>query len=209
MWPFDPLVVVSDPRDVKRIFTGDPAQLHAGEGNQVLGPIVGPHSVLVLDERPHLRTRKLLLPPFHGARMRVYGDVMRELAEAEVATWPLGEPFPLLPAMQRLTLRIILRTVFGVDEGARMAELERALGRLTARGHADHADAAAAARLGPRQPAAALRGRPRGGRRDAASPRSARRRASRRARRRRALDAARRPRRGRLGADRGASCATT
>ncbi len=130
VWPFDPLVVISDPRDVKKIFTGDPAQLHAGEGNQVLGPVVGPHSVLVLDERPHLRTRKLLLPPFHGARMRVYGDVMRELAEAEVATWPLGEPFPVLPAMQRLTLRIILRTVFGVD-GARMTELERALGRLT------------------------------------------------------------------------------
>jgi cytochrome P450 len=62
--------------------------------------------------------------------MRVYGDVMRELAEEEVATWPAGEPFAVLPAMQRLTLRIILRTVFGVD-GARMAELERALGRLT------------------------------------------------------------------------------
>ena len=60
----------------------------------MLEPIVGPHSVLVLDERPHLRTRKLLLPPFHGERMRVYGDVMRELAEAEVATWPAGEPFP-------------------------------------------------------------------------------------------------------------------
>jgi cytochrome P450 family 135 len=89
--------------------------------------------VLVLDERPHLRTRKLLLPPFHGARMRVYGDVMRELAEAEVAGWPAGRPFPVLPAMQRLTLRIILRTVFGVD-GARMAELERALGRLTQTG---------------------------------------------------------------------------
>ena len=129
VWPFDPLVVVSDPKDIKRIFTGDPAQLHAGEGNAVLGPIVGPHSVLVLDERPHLRTRKLLLPPFHGERMRVYGAVMRELTEAEVATWPAGEPFPLLPAMQRLTLRIILRTVFGV-EGARMAELERGLGRL-------------------------------------------------------------------------------
>ena len=73
-----------DPKEVKRIFTGDPAQLHAGEGNQVLGPIVGPHSVLVLDEKPHLRTRKMLLPPFHGERMRVYGDVMRELATAEV-----------------------------------------------------------------------------------------------------------------------------
>ena len=129
-WPFAPLVVVGDPAEVRRIFTGDPAQLHAGEGNGVLGPLVGPHSVLVLDEAEHLRRRKLLLPAFHGERMRVYGDVMRELAHAEVDTWPLGSPFPLLGAMQRLTLRIILRTVFGMREGARMAELEAALIRL-------------------------------------------------------------------------------
>ena len=133
-WPFDPLVVVGDPAEVKRIFRGDPAQLHAGEGNQVLGPVVGPRSVLVLDEKEHLRTRKMLLPPFHGERMRVYGDVMRELAEAEVATWPAGTEFPMLPAMQRLTLRIILRTVFGLEEGARMAELEQGLIRLMGRG---------------------------------------------------------------------------
>jgi cytochrome P450 len=131
VWPFDPLVVVGDPAEVKRIFRGDPSQLHAGEGNQVLGPVVGPHSVLVLDEQEHLRTRKMLLPPFHGERMRVYGDIMRELTEAEVVTWPSGEPFPLLPAMQRLTLRIILRTVFGVED---LARLEAALIRLMRRG---------------------------------------------------------------------------
>jgi cytochrome P450 len=129
VWPFHPLVVVGDPAGVKQIFTGDPAQLHAGEGNQVLEPMVGSHSVLVLDEQEHLRTRKMQLPPFHGARMRVYGDVMRELTEQAVATWPVGEAFPLLPEMQRLTLRIILRTVFGLEEGARMAELEDALVR--------------------------------------------------------------------------------
>ena len=129
VWPFEPLVVVGDPAEVKRIFTGDPAQLHAGEGNQVLEPLVGPHSVLVLDDKEHLRTRKMQLPPFHGERMRVYGDVMRDLAEQEVGTWPTGEAFPVLPKMQRLTLRIILRTVFGVEEGARMTELEEAIVR--------------------------------------------------------------------------------
>ena len=129
VWPFHPLVVVGDPQEVKRIFTGDPAQLHAGEGNAVLEPLVGSHSVLIRDEREHLTTRKLLLPPFHGERMRVYGDVMRELTEQEVARWPSGEAFPVLPSMQRLTLRIILRTVFGLEEGARMAELEEALVR--------------------------------------------------------------------------------
>jgi cytochrome P450 len=141
IWPFQMLVVVGDPAEVKRIFTGDPAQLHAGEGNSVLGPLVGPHSVLLLDEAEHLRQRKLLLPPFHGERMRVYGEVMRELTEAEVATWPAGREFPLLPAMQRVTLRIILRTVFGLREGAersgdealgrgRLSELESGLMRL-------------------------------------------------------------------------------
>ena len=129
VWPFHPLVVVGDPKEVKRVFTGDPAQLHAGEGNEVLEPLVGAHSVLVLDEKEHLRTRKMMLPPFHGERMRVYGDVMRELTEAEVERWPVGEPFPLLPSMQRLTLRIILRTVFGLEEGSRMAELEEAIVR--------------------------------------------------------------------------------
>jgi cytochrome P450 family 135 len=133
VWPFDPLVVVADPAEVRRIFTGDPKQLHAGEGNRVLEPLVGGESVLVLDEAAHLKTRKKLLPPFHGERMRVYGDVMRELADAEIDTWPVGEELPLLPAMQHLTLRIILRTVFGLEEGERMEALERELITLTRR----------------------------------------------------------------------------
>jgi cytochrome P450 family 135 len=129
VWPFKPLVVVSDPAEVRRIFTGDSAHLHAGEGNTVLGPLVGPHSVLLLDEDEHLRRRRVLLPAFHGERMRVYGPVMRELAEAELATWPRGEPFALLPAMQRITLRVILRAVFGMRDGG---ALEGGLIRLLA-----------------------------------------------------------------------------
>lgn len=127
VWPFTPLVVVSDPAEVRRIFTGAPKVLHAGEGNGILGPLVGSHSVLLLDEEEHLRRRKLLLPAFHGERMRVYGEVMREVARAEVAGWPHGRPFALLPAVQRITLRIILRTVFGMAEGPRAERLERDL----------------------------------------------------------------------------------
>ena len=133
VWPFTPLVVVSDPAEVRRIFTGDPAQLHAGEGNTVLGPLVGAHSVLLLDEAEHLRRRKVLLPAFHGERMRVYGEEMRELAEAEVATWPVGVAFALLPALQRITLRVILRTVFGMRDGG---ALEARLIRLLAQSQA-------------------------------------------------------------------------
>src|SRR5205814_1641355 len=100
MWPFERLVVIADPAEVKRVFTGSPKQFHAGEGNGVLEPLVGSHSVLLLDEDEHLRRRKLLLPAFHGERMRVYGDVMREVSDEEIDAWPLDEPFRLQRRMQ-------------------------------------------------------------------------------------------------------------
>ena len=122
-----PLVIVGDPAIVKEIFTGDATQLHAGEGNAVLLPVVGPSSVLLLDEAAHLRQRKLMLPPLHGDRMKVYGDVMTQITDDEIDRWPLHDPMALHPAMQAITLRVILRTVFGIEDGARMAELERLL----------------------------------------------------------------------------------
>jgi cytochrome P450 len=122
--------IVSDPADVKQIFTGDPRVFHAGEGNQLLKPLLGPYSLLVLDEKPHMSQRKLLLPPFHGDRMKAYGEAMGEIAAREIESWPGGAPFELRPRMQALTLEIILRTVFGVGEGQRMTELREALRRF-------------------------------------------------------------------------------
>jgi cytochrome P450 len=120
-------VVVTNPEDVKRIFTGDPRVFHAGEGNQVLKPVLGENSVLVLDEKPHISQRKLLLPPFHGARMQGYEEKMTEIAAREIESWPLGTPHKLRPRMQAMTLEIILETVFGVHGGPRMEELRVAL----------------------------------------------------------------------------------
>ena len=74
------IVFTVDPEAVKQIFTGDPELLHAGKGNVVLSPILGPGSTLLLDGKEHLRHRRLLLPPFHGERMRRYGDVMGDVA---------------------------------------------------------------------------------------------------------------------------------
>ena len=122
-----PWVLVADPDAIKQVFTGDPTLLHAGEGNVVLKPILGSNSVLLLDEKPHMRQRKLMLPPFHGERMKAYADTMREVAEREVASWPLGEPFPLWPRMQAITLEVIVRTVFGVERAADAARLGRVL----------------------------------------------------------------------------------
>jgi cytochrome P450 len=122
-------VLLADPEAVKQVFTGDPRVFHAGEGNQVLAPLLGHNSLLVLDEKRHMSQRKLLLPPFHGERMQAYGETMRELAEREIESWPTGRPYKLRPRMQALTLEIILRTVFGLSAGesAKLAELREAL----------------------------------------------------------------------------------
>jgi cytochrome P450 len=120
-------VMLADPAAVKQVFTGDPKVFHAGEGNQILEPVLGKSSVLVLDEKPHMSQRKLLLPPFHGARMQGYEQTMSEIAEREIETWPTATPYKLRPRMQAMTLEIILQTVFGVREGERMGELRAAL----------------------------------------------------------------------------------
>ena len=123
-------VMTSDPDAIKQVFTGDPRLLHAGEGNRVLLPVLGPNSVLLLDDAPHLSQRKLMLPAFHGRRMQRYGELMAELAAAEIERWPLGEPYPLRPRMQAVTLEIILRAVFGEAEGPRQERLRSELRRL-------------------------------------------------------------------------------
>ena len=123
-------VVTSDPEAIKQVFTGDPRLLHAGEANRILLPVLGPSSVLLLDDAPHLRQRKLMLPAFHGERMQRYGKLMSEVAAEEIERWPIGEPYRLRPRMQAMTLEIILRAVFGVSEGARLERLRHELRRL-------------------------------------------------------------------------------
>ena len=120
---FGAFVMVSAPELVKQVFTGDPEQLHAGEANAILEPVVGPRSVLLLDGKEHLRQRRLLLPPLHGERMQAYATLMAEIAAAEVERMPLGTAFSIHEHMQRITLQVILRAVFGLDEGAQMDEL--------------------------------------------------------------------------------------
>ena len=120
-------VMVSDPEMVKQVFTGDPRVFHAGEGNEILRPFLGDNSVLVLDEKPHIGQRRLLLPPFHGERMQGYGEKMTEIAAREIESWPSGTPYKLRPRMQAITLEIILETVFGVHDRERLEPLRVAL----------------------------------------------------------------------------------
>jgi cytochrome P450 family 135 len=123
-------VVLSDPEDVRRVFTGDPEVLHAGEANRILLPVLGDNSVLLLDDGAHMEQRKLMLPAFHGERMKRYGELMAEIAAAEIERWPHGEPYRLRPRMQAVTLEIILRAVFGVAEGERLEHLRDQLRHL-------------------------------------------------------------------------------
>ncbi len=118
-------VMVFDPAIVKQVFQAPPDRLHAGKANSLLGPVLGERSVLLLDGDEHLRQRKLMLPPFHGKRLAGYADVMREAADNAIDAWPVGREFALMPSMQLLTLEVIMRTVFGVEEGARKDELTR------------------------------------------------------------------------------------
>ena len=123
-------VYFADPETVASIFQADPDVLLAGEARDMLEPVVGPRSVLILDGDEHRRQRRLLLPSFQGSHVRRYGELMREVADEEIARWPRGRPFPLRPRMQHITLEVILRAVFGLDAPERRAELHRRLVRL-------------------------------------------------------------------------------
>jgi cytochrome P450 len=133
---FQRLVYIADPVLVKELFTTSPQEAHAGEANAtVLEPALGPNSVLTLDEGPHMRQRKLLLPPFHGERIQRYGELIRETTVREMQSWPVGEPFALRPHTQRITLTVIMRAVFGVHDEDRLTRFEHLIetfaGRLS------------------------------------------------------------------------------
>jgi cytochrome P450 len=116
-------VVLSDPEELKQVLTAAPDVLHPGEGARILEPLLGSNSVILLDEAPHLEQRRLMLPAFHGERMRALEDLMRELTERELESWRVGEEAELHPRLQRLTLEIVLRAVFGLERGARLDTL--------------------------------------------------------------------------------------
>jgi cytochrome P450 len=117
------LVVLTQPEQIKTVFSGAPAVYHAGEGNAILGPIMGEHSVLLVDEDKHVRVRRLLMPAFHGAALRGYEQLVTEVARDQAQRWPVGLRFASHDAMHALTLEVILRVVFGVTDEARLSAL--------------------------------------------------------------------------------------
>jgi len=128
---FGTMILVTRPDLVKAVYTAKPDVLHGGKNP--LGEILGPGSLFSMDEERHLDERRMLLPPFHGERMRSYEAIIEEEALREMASWPEGVEFASISSFQTITLRIILRTVFGA-EGRELAELEKLLPPMTTLG---------------------------------------------------------------------------
>src|SRR5438105_3823356 len=120
-------VYVADPDAIRSLFSGDQRDLRAGEANSFLEPVLGQHSVLVLDGPAHMRQRKLLLPPFQGSHVNGFREVIRDVARREVDGWRRGDRFVLRERMRALTFEVIGRAVFGVTEPQRVARLRSAL----------------------------------------------------------------------------------
>ena len=117
-----PMVLISDPAAIKTLYMERSHGLPPGR-NIILEPILGSRSLLIQEGAEHLSRRKLMLPPFHGERMRSYEAVVEEIVSAEIDAWPLHHEFPIHGRMQAITLEVILRAVFGVSEGPRLDRL--------------------------------------------------------------------------------------
>ena len=122
-----PIVMISDPQEIKELMTAPPEVLHPGEGAKVIESVVGPTSVIVLDEDAHLEQRKLMLPPFHGEALQRLSGLIDECCAREVASWPVGSPLALHARLQRVTLEIILRVVFGLEHGEELRAVRDSL----------------------------------------------------------------------------------
>lgn len=127
-------VMLSDPKAVREVFQSDPDVLHSGEANSLFKATVGRNSVLVLDGAPHMRQRRVLVPPLKGERMRAFFEAMRLETSNAVRAWPTGTLFPTLPPMRRVTLRVILRTGLGLDRGPELDRFEQKMERFLSNG---------------------------------------------------------------------------
>ena len=123
-------VLLCDPDDVKKVFTGGGA-VGVDVANPLLGPVLGPRSVMLLEEPEHMTRRKLMLPAFHGKSIEGDGEMMAEVARREIGRWPVGEPFELWPRMQAITQEVVMRAVFGPGETERLSRLRGLMGKLT------------------------------------------------------------------------------
>src|SRR3989449_4229315 len=122
---------IADRALIERMFKWKPAQYNVGEPRQVMEPVTGPSSILLLDTERHLRMRKLMLPPFHGDAIAHYAELIEQITQREIDSWRPGDTIPTRTAAQTITMEVIIRAVFGITDPGRVAELKGVLPRLS------------------------------------------------------------------------------
>lgn len=130
IWEIDTLVFISDPMTIQELYSTDARKFNIGKANDMLKPVLGDYSVLLLDGEPHERQRRLMMPQFHGERMRAYGQMMLSITDEVLATLKPQTPFDVRNVMQEITLRVILSTVFGLERGERYQQIQQLLATL-------------------------------------------------------------------------------
>jgi cytochrome P450 len=124
------LVYFSSPDALEAIFTASPEQLTAGRGNQILKVLLGEHGIVLLQGEAHRRQRQLLMPPFHGDRMRSYAQIIQDITRQTIRPWATGTNVAVRPAMQSISLQVILKAVFGLDDGDRYQPLQQGISQM-------------------------------------------------------------------------------
>ena len=119
-----PIVFVSHPQAIQEIFTADPKQFDSGRTSNIIKPIVGDRSLLLIDGNTHSSQRRLMMPPFHGERMQSYSQMICEITKLVASQWEIGKSFEVRTAMQEITLEVILHAVFGLREGERYQQIK-------------------------------------------------------------------------------------
>ncbi|HEX7293410.1 MAG TPA: cytochrome P450 [Solirubrobacterales bacterium] len=122
---------IADRDLVEEMFKWKPAAYEVAEPRQTMEPVVGPASLLLLDGDRHMRMRKLMLPPFHGQAIAHYAELIGQITDREIDRWSPGETIRTRTVAQEITLEVMIRTVFGVSDAVRIAELKRRLPRLS------------------------------------------------------------------------------
>lgn len=122
-----PQIVISNPQGIQELFTADSQLFDSGKGNFIIQPLVGANSLILLDGDRHLQQRKLLMPHFHGERMRAYGQIICAITHEVTSKWQINQPFVARSSMQDISLQVILKTVFGLKDGERYQQIKQVL----------------------------------------------------------------------------------
>ncbi|MGK7914247.1 MAG: cytochrome P450 [Prochloraceae cyanobacterium] len=124
LFGFPPLVFISNPQGIQEIFGADPKSFDVGRANEIVSPVVGVNSLVLLDGDRHKRERKLLMPPFHGEKVKSYANSICQITKQVVSQWEINQPIVARSAMQDITLEVILQVVFGLSEGNRYQQIK-------------------------------------------------------------------------------------